>query len=192
MSYLETAVEIGPSIFLYENFIDNSEEIVAAAIKKGQESLVFEAKVGGGVEETFEVNKEIRDTLLIDISPLYSNDVMWWLLAQKIWKCGDEYARSHDLPFSDMEFPQFLFYPKNKGFYNAHIDTGKSFPRVFSAVLYLNDVEVGGETYFEKFDIEVKPVAGRLIMFPANFVYRHGAKTPESSDKYCVVTWFVP
>jgi hypothetical protein len=192
MSYLEGAVEVGPSIFVFDNFIDNSEEIVAEALKRADQGLVTDAQISKGREPGFQVDKEIRETLMIDIAPVYSNDVMWWLLAQKIWQCGDEYAKDHSIFFSNMELPQFLVYRQNEGFYSPHVDTGRTFERVFSAVLYLNDVEVGGETYFEKFDLEIRPIAGRLVMFPANYVYRHGAKTPESSDKYCIVTWFAP
>lgn len=185
-------IEIAPCIFIFENIIDNCEEIISAAIKKSKVDGMYEATISTGSKEMFDTVKEVRDTLIVDITPLYTNDVIWWLLAQKMWQYGDDYARHYDIYFSGMEPPQFLFYPQGKGFYKTHTDNLGSFPRVFSSVLYLNDVECGGETYFDKFDIAVNPVPGRLLMFPSNFAYSHGAKIPESGDKYSIVTWFTP
>ena len=187
---MDNCVEIGPSIFIFDNFIDNSEEIISAALKKAEDDGIYSATIID--KDSNIVKKEVRNTLIVDISPNFFNDVIWWLLAQKIWKCGDEYGKHHKVGFSGMENPQFLYYPQNEGFYEVHVDSDITIPRVFSSVLYLNDVEVGGETYFNKFDIAIKPVAGRLLMFPSNFAYSHGAKVPESGAKYCVVTWFTP
>jgi hypothetical protein len=38
----------------------------------------------------------------------------------------------------------------------------------------------------------VKPKAGRLLMFPANYAYEHEALPPKSGEKFVVVTWFTP
>lgn len=183
-------VEIAPSVFLFDNFIDNCQEIIDAAFKKIENKEIKEATIINS--NSLVVEKNIRDVLTIDLSPSYQEDIIWWILAQKIWRCADKYAITNYVSFSRMESPQFLYYPKDKGFYKTHIDSDRMMPRVFSAILYLNDVELGGETYFEKFNIEIKPLAGRLLLFPSNFVYIHSAKIPKSSEKYCIVTWFVP
>ena len=67
--------------------------------------------------------------------------------------------------------------------------------RAFVFILYLNNVEVGGETGFlfkeEGQDdfFKVKPKAGRLIIHPASWPYIHKGFMPESSDKYILTTW---
>lgn len=185
--------EIAPSIVIFEKAINNYNKIINRAFKKSKNDGIFDARV---ISENFliknEINKNVRETMTIDVSPSFSNDTIWWMLTKKIWQYADLYAKNYNISFSNIEPAQFLYYEKDKGFYSTHVDAAPSIPRIFSAVLYLNDVEVGGETYFDKFDIAVKPVAGRLLMFPSNFAYSHGAKIPESGDKYCIVTWFTP
>jgi predicted 2-oxoglutarate/Fe(II)-dependent dioxygenase YbiX len=191
MSLIKNAEEIGPGIYLFENVIDNQEELIYHAKQRATSGALYEAEIYSSLQEQI-LNKEIRNTKIVEISPVYKNNAMWWILSQKIWEYGNEYAMFHNISFSDMEHPQFLYYQKNQGFYSPHVDSASSKPRIISAVLYLNNVEEGGETYFEKFDVSVKPKSGRMILFPSNFVYIHGAKVPKSDDKYAVVTWFTP
>lgn len=187
----QNVLEPIPGILILDNFIENPEEIISAAFDRSKKEGIKNATIikngGEWLEET-----NTRNTQIIDVSPSFSNDAFWWLLSQKVWQFGDYYANYYGVSFSYMEEMQFLHYPKNQGFYNIHVDSAKTMPRLFSAVLYLNDVEKGGETYFDKFDFSISPIAGRIIMFPANFIYSHGAKTPESNDKQCIVTWFAP
>ena len=184
--------EVAPCIFIRDNFIDNSKELIDLALKQIDQGNYRDANVFGSGDD-LKLDTEIRNTKIIDISPTYRNDVTWWLVSQKIWKQGDAYGIHHNVPFSAMEHPQFLHYKTGEGFYREHTDSNdQGFPRVFSSVLYLNTVDEGGETYFPKFDISVKPVEGRLVMFPATFSYIHGAKVPESNDKFAIVTWFNP
>jgi hypothetical protein len=179
---------IAPGIVVCENFIENPKKIIDAAFER--EKIEGSREAGVVKEDQTIIEKNMRDTKVIDISTSFSHDVFWWTLAQKIWSFGDMYAKNYNIAFSYMENLQFLHYYKNQGFYNIHSDVAPGLPRIFSAVLYLNNVESGGETYFNNFDLSVSPIAGRLIMFPANFAYSHGAKVPESEDKYAIVTWF--
>lgn len=74
--------------------------------------------------------------------------------------------------------------------YQVHQDYHKDNQRIMSSVLYLNDDFVGGETEFVNFGVAVKPEAGMLVLFPANFAYAHVAKPLLSGTKYAVVSWF--
>ena len=49
---------------------------------------------------------------------------------------------------------------------------------------YLNDVDEGGETLFDNLNYEVKPKAGRLVMFPPYWMYPHTGRRPISNSKY--------
>ena len=56
---------------------------------------------------------------------------------------------------------------------------------------YLNDVEVGGETAFQwnsasETNSVIKPVAGRLLMFPHMWTYPHAGLKPISGPKYII------
>lgn len=182
--------EVAPCIILIKNAVENPQEVIDFAMEQSQNNEPIDARIYN-TSGQLEVEKKIRNTKLIDISPQYGNDVYWWILAQKLWQYGDSYGKRYNISFSMMETPNFLWYKKNEGFYSPHMDSfdGK---RTFSSILYLNTLEEGGETHFEYFNFSVKPEAGSLLMFPANFAYLHGAKKPVSEDKFAVVTWFNP
>lgn len=69
--------------------------------------------------------------------------------------------------------------------------------RTWTAMVYLNDVEEGGETYFKHLNLRVKPKRGMLIAW--NNLYKNGlpnlktmheACPPISGNKYVVTKWF--
>lgn len=61
--------------------------------------------------------------------------------------------------------------------------------RILAFVLYLNDVEDGGETEFLYQHKRIKPKAGTLIISPAAFTHTHRGNPPLSNDKYIVTGW---
>lgn len=186
--------EIAPTVFLYKNILSNSDKIIE--IVKDESFLWDDACINNGKDQEGNVkslvNKDIRNTKVYSIQPIFSNDILWFDVSQRIWRAADHYAKNFDISFSNMELPQLLYYPAGEGFYKPHSDHGVSTPRIFSSVLYLNDIEEGGETYFTHFDIAVKPRAGDMVVFPSNYTFLHEAKSPISDDKYVIVTWYTP
>jgi hypothetical protein len=61
--------------------------------------------------------------------------------------------------------------------------------RVLAYTIYLNSVEDGGETEFLHQSQRVKPVKGRIVIWPANFPYVHRGNPPLSGEKYIVTSW---
>lgn len=61
--------------------------------------------------------------------------------------------------------------------------------RILAWILYLNDVEEGGETEFLYQHLRIKPKAGTLIMFPSAFTHTHRGNPPLSNEKYIVTGW---
>ncbi len=82
-------------------------------------------------------------------------------------------------------------YEKGQGFYDWHIDAGNeaTINRLFSCLIYLNDVEEGGETEFFYQKLTIKPVKGRLVLFPAAWTHLHRGVVPVSGDKYIMTTF---
>mgnify|MGYP000099896027 CR=1 FL=1 len=61
--------------------------------------------------------------------------------------------------------------------------------RVLLFLIYLNDVEEGGETDFYYQDKSVKPKAGTMVIAPCGFTHTHRGNIPVSSDKYVLTSW---
>jgi hypothetical protein len=58
----------------------------------------------------------------------------------------------------------------------SHIDQTTDPSVRYSAVLYLNDDYSKGEIFFENLDIELKPKAGSLLVFPGDAEHEHGVR----------------
>lgn len=73
-----------------------------------------------------------------------------------------------------------------------HTDVGDKFSssRFLVMFTYLNDVEEGGETQFEsELEYSVKPVCGRMVVFPPMWMFAHRGKKPISGPKYILSTY---
>jgi hypothetical protein len=76
--------------------------------------------------------------------------------------------------------------------FQPHFDSlGEVSTRYLVFLWYLNDVAEGGETAFVDLGIEVKPKAGRLLMFPPYWMFQHAGRAPVSNDKYILSTYFL-
>jgi hypothetical protein len=71
--------------------------------------------------------------------------------------------------------------------FEYHHDHGYSYNCTVSLVLYLNDNYEGGEISFRLQNLQVKPEAGDLFVFPSNFMYPHRAMPVISGTKYSLV-----
>jgi Rps23 Pro-64 3,4-dihydroxylase Tpa1-like proline 4-hydroxylase len=81
-----------------------------------------------------------------------------------------------------------LKYTKS-GFLPQHSDHGIS-SRVLSALLYLNDDYEGGNLRFQHCGVDMKPEAGSLLFFPANFVFVHEVDEIISGTRYSLPNWY--
>ncbi|MBP2559201.1 Rps23 Pro-64 3,4-dihydroxylase Tpa1-like proline 4-hydroxylase [Neorhizobium galegae] len=59
--------------------------------------------------------------------------------------------------------------------------------RIFTGVYYLNEEYEGGEIYFPKFGVSLRPKAGSLLLFFSEFL--HGVQPISAGERYSVV-WF--
>jgi hypothetical protein len=108
-----------------------------------------------------------------------------------VWHKLTEYATRWQFSFVDVESVSVQRYEPGQK-YDVHYDDGQlQTPRVVSALLYLNDVDGGGETYFPEFDFKITPKAGTIAVFPSNFIYRHAALPPTKGLKYAAAYWAI-
>lgn len=59
----------------------------------------------------------------------------------------------------------------------AHYDQYSDKLIEYAAVLYINDDYTGGELFFSKLDLQIRPEPGTLMIFPGTEEYEHGVRT---------------
>jgi hypothetical protein len=76
------------------------------------------------------------------------------------------------------------------GFYDWHTDfkIDSNGVRILVFMWYLNDVAEGGETEFCN-GLKIKPSAGTLVIFPAEWYIKHRGNKPISNDKIICNGW---
>lgn len=82
--------------------------------------------------------------------------------------------------------------PISGGFHRWHCEHGSGLnaTRSLAWMIYLNDVDNGGETEFLYQHLKVKPKAGSLVIWPAGVTHPHRGNPPYSNEKYILTGWF--
>lgn len=181
---------IAPGIVIYDNVIKDTNKFINLSLKDNKWIDPEISSVDTNNNLVHIVDHDIRNSKNLPFYHDYSEPIEWFELYQVIWRYADAYSKLYDTMFKSMEFCQFIHYKQYDGYYHSHYDATPGSNRVFSCIVYLNDVNKGGETYFNHFDITIKPVSGRILFFPSYYPYVHEARMPENGDKFIVVTWF--
>jgi hypothetical protein len=101
----------------------------------------------------------------------------------------DQYIGYKNLEFNTMKIQKTV---PGGGYHLWHIEscgTLQNLKRVLVYSLYLNDVEEGGETEFLYQSVRVKPVRGRMVIWPASFPFVHRGNPPLKKEKYILTSW---
>jgi prolyl 4-hydroxylase len=93
------------------------------------------------------------------------------------------------------EFKQHCdWFDRDSPYNQAHLTMGQ---RTFTFMIYLNDVEEGGETAFTRINHEIKPKKGKALVWynmtadgKGNFWSEHWGKPVIKGLKYIVTKWF--
>lgn len=76
------------------------------------------------------------------------------------------------------------------GYHAFHYERDNlTYRRTLTTMLYLNDVEDGGETEFLYQHLRVKPEKGTLLIWPCEFTHMHRGNPPLSGEKYIATSW---
>lgn len=73
--------------------------------------------------------------------------------------------------------------------HQEHNGTNDARDRILAWILYLNDVEEGGETEFLYQSLRLKPKTGTFVLWPAAFTHAHRGNPPLSGKKYIATGW---
>jgi len=188
-----------------------SDEECDAVLERFERAKELKLEYAG--QSSSGINEEVKSSIDFDIltSPIEDDVTFGYGVIQKFNEIvvdqylGEFPKQDEHVPGSDLFFAQTFYellqvqeYPQTTGHYNAwHAETGnhEMSRRLFSFLLYLNDVEEGGETDFLYVEddngemLTIKPKKGTLIVHPASFPYIHRGRTPVSSNKIILTTW---
>ena len=107
----------------------------------------------------------------------------------------DHYAKTYDILGTAAQHSIFQLKLQKteigEGYHMWHFESASRDVggRLLSFILYLNDVEEGGETEFLYQHKRVKPEKGTLVLFPASFTHTHRGNPPLSNSKYIITGW---
>lgn len=170
-------------IEVYDDAIPNAAQIVRYLERN---AAWEEARVGVGSGE-YQGNRRSNSVTFIDPFDFRCHETLRGF-AKTVWHHLDDYAQRHEVTFGGMEHINVnRYYPGE--FYRPHADDGPGHNRLISALVYLNNVEEGGETEFVYQDVSVSPREGRLVIFPSNYAYTHAAHSPIRGTKYSAAFW---
>lgn len=123
-----------------------------------------------------------------------TDTVLYEKLSEYVTRYFKEISPEHPIALDNIEDSGYLIrrYDKGSGKFEGHCDacTFKTAKRLVGIIIYLNDVENGGETEFFLQGLMCKPKAGQVVMFPASFIYQHQGHIPISEHKY-IITSFI-
>ena len=116
------------------------------------------------------------------------NEVFWD-------KCYTEYT-NHFSSLNEYSRHGILTYKIQKtlpgqGYHVWHCEAMnlESSKRIGTYIVYLNDVEEGGETEFLYLNQRIKPTAGTVVIFPTGYVHTHRGNPPLTGVKYIMTGW---
>tara|TARA_Y100000004_G_C8886588_1_gene400067 strand:- start:59 stop:643 length:585 start_codon:yes stop_codon:yes gene_type:complete len=116
------------------------------------------------------------------------------ILTKAFFEGMERYKKECPLPPNSLSFTGYTVrkYEQGEGFFGWHIDQGPgpgNISRVLGIVMYLNDVEEGGNTDFPNQDISIPCVAGDILIFPCNYLFPHVGTMPITDHKYAATAF---
>lgn len=175
---------VAGAIEIYDGAFSNCQRIID--VINNMPNSFDRALVGDGQVS----DKRTSDAAGVDLTSL-RNPTVIFEFGRTLFGYLDDYGKRYSVGFSSLEPASLNRYEIGQE-YKAHADDGPGHPRVISALIYMNDVEQGGETVFPLFGESVSPKEGRLVIFPSNYAYVHEARPPLAGVKYSLAVWATP
>jgi prolyl 4-hydroxylase len=164
-----------------------SDELLDQIIRYFEHS---EKKYKGTIGTNNNINEDIKKCTECIIPP----DLMK-IIINGIDNIVSDYINNFILSNNNLAYTHFKIkkYIKNSDYFKKHCDISSiiNCSRQLAIIIYLNNVDEGGETILYKMNTDVilmkiKPKKGRILIFPTNFCFNHSGEIPLSNDKYII------
>lgn len=167
-------------------------DLIKTLLNSAQEAKSSQATVGSVVNDSYVAvhDPAICTANFIDYTNFADNVV------QLVKRCEELVEHQYSVECVTYSI-DFLHYPDGTHYW-PHVDgqyvdgtqvRRSNVNRDITCVVYLNDDYQGGEVYFPFFDIEKRPSAGDILMYPGSWQYLHGVKKVQGV-RYAIVIWF--
>jgi hypothetical protein len=199
---LSNAEYLAPGLIVYRNafprdldLINRLEEILSNESNENQWRTAKTSRVGNA-----QGGKKYRDCSDFKIKKNAGDDSgksESTLKLEKIWEdcyiaaldAVEDYAQHFRLSQLGYWAPlNFVKYDQGE-YIEVHSDHVDTHICVLSSVGYINDDYEGGELFFDKLNIKIKPKAGDLYLYPSTYLYSHASLPITSGTKYAIVTF---
>jgi len=104
-----------------------------------------------------------------------------------IRQLADDYGRYWGVGVGYYEAFNFVKYDGAGTHFKIHADHGPAYVTTISIVAYINEDYEGGDLYFPRFDLTIKPKKGDVVIFPSTFIYEHASNDMIAGTKYSIV-----
>lgn len=174
--------EIYDNIFLYEDFLDDTEMSLLLKLARDAEESDWQEvyiKEGEELDKDSDRYKEyIRFKNNWNKTTLVPNDLtIFDSIRDKIINIIDPKLNITKELYRIKRLPQHRSI-------DVHYDSVMDFSLKSGVVLYLNDDFEGGEIFYPEFNFSYKPKANSLIIHPAGQLYRHGVNEVIGNTRY--------
>ena len=145
------------------------------------------------------INLEVKDRKDLSLNAndlLLPDNNLFKLYYQKLFECYKDYNKQW--PFlerivSHVDIGQFNIgkYEPGQHFQKTHCERASlnTLHRLLAFMTYLNDVEDGGSTYFDHYDLDIKPRQGLTLIWPAEWTHSHKGNVLNAGVKYIITGW---
>lgn len=188
-----SVTDLGADILLFEELLDVA--LCSHIIQIAECSHFEQAEI-----ELATVKTQIRSNEILYLSntnSLLSSTNQ--LLLNRIYIIQQTLNQIYRIKFSQIETCSILRYQSGQ-FYKRHVDNlllasrrdeaAQGVPtRDVSLVGYLNDDFVGGETFFDRQNLKVKPQQGSVLVFPSYYTHPHQSLPVIAGCKYAFTSW---
>lgn len=144
-----------------------------------------------------EIDDDSVDYAIVDAdSPfIFRNRSQAYNLSLSVGQCLQIYSKK----FGDFKYLDSTYFSSVKvqrtmpgqGYHVWHCEQSsrEQAHKLLFYIVYLNDVEEGGETEFLYYSKRIKPQTGRILIAPASFTHTHRGNPPLSGAKYIATGW---
>ena len=146
-------------------------------------------------------NLEVKNRQDITLSPKELNfpeNKIYKIYFQKLFECYKDYNLQwpclselvNTLNIGNFNIGK---YEPGQHFQKTHCERAglSTLHRLFAFMTYLNDVEEGGSTYFNHYDLDIKPRKGLTLLWPAEWTHSHKGNKLKSGVKYIITGWLI-